>query len=300
MCLALNLNNVNKVQQIIALGLVSLLVWQLASSVWFFVSPEPPAQTHGMAFSPSATNKIHPLDIKHITALHLFGVPTFLEQGTDQENRQIIAPETSLNLKLRGLRKGQGSIKSSAIIEDQQGVQALYYLGDEVHGHSEVKIYEIYSQHLILERAGKYETLTLFDVLQQKKSNQVEGEHVLKSTGFDLRVIDKTTNRDLTRRLAEVAATIKTSPLSLKGRMNIQPLTDKNGFQGYKVAPGNDKLLFSRLGFLKDDVITHINDIELDGPDKVIQLVGVLSSVEVLDIKVRRGRQPLLFKYSVK
>lgn len=297
----LSVFNLNIVKQSVILGLVILLAWQLANSVWLFFPLESAVSSNNNSVTSSdKINNPPQLNINHIMALNLFGMPEQLGKITGQEKRQINAPETSLNLKLRGLRKGQGTIKSSAIIENKQGEQEIYYLGDEIHGHSQVKIYEIYSQHLILERAGKYETLTLFDVLQQKKSNQVEGEQGIKSTALKVPVIDKTKNRDLTRRLSEIADIIKARPLTLSGRIIIQPLEDENGFQGYKVSPGSDKLLFARLGFLKDDVITQVNDIELDGADKVIPLVGVLSSVEELEIKVTRRGQPLVFKYRVK
>ena len=298
MSLAINLNTVKKG---IILGLLILLSWQLATLVWLFLPAESVIVSgDNYASSSNKRNKAPVLNIKHITALNLFGVSESFEKTEQQEKQQISAPETSLNLKLRGLRKGHGSIKSSAIIENKDGVQAIYYLGDEIQGYSQVEVYEIYSQHLILERAGKYETLTLFEVLQEEQSKERGVGQRVKPSATKRPLIDKTKNRDLTKRLSDIVGTLKANPLSLNGTMIIQPAEDKYGFQGYKVAPGKDKLLFTRLGFVKGDVITHINNIALDSAGKLVGLMETLSSAEELEVNVMRRGQSKAFRYRVK
>lgn len=88
--------------------------------------------------------------------------------------------------------------------------------------------------------------------------------------------------------------------MSLNGTMIIEPSENDGVFQGYRVAPGSDMVLFARLGLLKGDIITQVNDVELTSSGKIMSLMGELSSASELEIKVLRRGQPMAFRYSVK
>lgn len=121
-------------------------------------------------------------NLNSINQLHLFGKP---ERVTDDSSKQshladIKAPETNLNLKLMGLRHGTGSIRSSAIVEGPDKKQNIYYKGDELPSGNAV-VEEIFIQHMIISRQGKYETLTLFSVLN---THQPIVEEKIMQTGL--------------------------------------------------------------------------------------------------------------------
>lgn len=301
MSLAINLNIM---KQGILLGTLTILLWQLAILVWLFF-PHGELKSAEIETPKQMNIKSASFDIRSVVALNLFGYPQKVGRNSrqGQDEKQISAPETSLNLKLRGLRKGQGNIKSSAIIEDSRGVQNIYYLGDNIQGQSQVSIYEIYSQRLILKRSGKYETLTLFDVLKKTSKSETSEEKVKIITApqkANVPVIDKTRNGELTKSLAEISNKLQSNPLSLNGTMIIEPAEDDSGFLGYKVSPGRDRVLFARLGLVKGDVVTQVNDVELNSSGKIMSLMGALSSSDELNIQVMRRGQPLAFRYKVK
>jgi len=292
-------------KQSITISVIAYLIWQISILVWLMV-PVQAETVDGMhnVFAPlSVGGQQDAINMKQVATLSLFGQPARTTQTNIVKQKQITAPETSLNLKLRGLRKGQGSIKSSAIIENTRGVQEIYYLGDTIDGHKHVKVYEIYSQRLILQRAGKFETLTLFEVLQQENNSEVvvnKPEKEIEPSKARVPVIDKTKSKELTESLSMIADTLKSSPLSLNGTMIIEPSENGGVFQGYKVAPGRDRVLFARLGLVKGDIITQVNDVELTSSGKIMSLMGTLSSASELEIKVLRRGQNLAFRYKVK
>jgi len=289
-------------KQLTLIGAVILLSWQLSALIWLFVPSQSVHANNEYAQSVNESNVgDNMLNMQGVVALNLFGMPKHISEKNEQK-KQISAPETSLNLKLRGLRKGQGAVKSSAIIENARGVQDIYYLGDKLDGYPLVTVHEIYPQRLILERTGKYETLTLFDFLQQKKQPEIATTYIDIPVAIVAKtpIIDKTRNHELSKSLSTIAETLQSNPLSLNGTMAIEPFEDGSGFQGYKVSPGQDKLLFVRLGFVKGDILTKVNDIELDSSGKILSLMGTLSNTEELEVKVMRKGQPLIFRYKVK
>lgn len=167
-------------KRLLILTVASYCAWQFSTLLWLFV----PVQSDAAIITPSiqTMSQVEPstINMTQVVALNLFGSAVQNNLQSADKQKQITAPETSLNLKLRGLRKGQGKMKSSAIIENDQRVQNIYHLGDVIEGQNQVTIYEIYSQRLILQRAGKFETLTLFEVLQQKNNSAVEEKKLEK------------------------------------------------------------------------------------------------------------------------
>jgi len=292
----------------ILVSTVAYISWSLASVVWLVLPVESVmADKLTTQILSMQENKPVDLNINNVVALNLFGISEAKTTNQRVIKEHIVAPETSLRLKLRGLRKGQGNIPSSAIIENSKNSQDIYYLGDEVPGSSKATIYKIYSQRLILKRGGKYETLTLFEILQQKNNNQTKDAKQVDNKSIDTSavkrrtpMIDKTRNKALTNKLTEIAEKVGNSPLSLSGTMIINPVENDNGFQGYRVAPGGDRLLFAHLGFKKGDVITSVNDVQLDSAGKIMSLMNVLSSAQELEIEIMRGSQPLAYRYKVR
>jgi len=290
-------------KQFITLSVTIYLMWQLSILVWLAVPAHADDLNKHNVYALSLTeSKQVTIDMKQVAAFNLFGLSTKASQINTKKEKQITAPETKLNLKLRGLRKGQGTIKSSAIIEDSRGVQNIYYLADTIDGHKLVSVHEIYSQRLILKRSGKLEALTLFDVLQQAKSEVQKDskEKIALPQMTRVPVINKTRNKELTQSLSTIADTLKTNPLSLNGTMIIEPSESDGAFQGYKVSPGRDRVLFARLGLVKGDIVTQVNDVELTSSGKIMSLMGTLSSASELEIKVLRRGQNLAFRYKVK
>jgi general secretion pathway protein C len=90
-----------------------------------------------------------------IAQLHLFG------QAQSQAGGQAptVAPETKLNLVLRGVIVSGQASDALAIIGPRGGKEKDYTIGQSLPGGAELK--EIYADRVILQHRGRLETLTL-------------------------------------------------------------------------------------------------------------------------------------------
>ena len=90
-----------------------------------------------------------------IAQLHLFGQA----QVASSAQSPTVAPETKLNLVLRGVIASGKASDELAIIGPRGGKEKSYAIGDKLPGGAELK--EIYADRVILQYRGRLETLTL-------------------------------------------------------------------------------------------------------------------------------------------
>lgn len=292
--------------RILPLALIALLIWQVLILVWSFIPMNsekvlapPPMNTEKLATSAE-------INMADVIALDLFGQAKVASEEPKVRPKVVIsAPETALDLKLRGVYKSDGVTPSSVIIEGSDKKQSVYFEGDLLQEASRIKVHEIHPRHVILERGERYEKLALLGDLQKQKmvveavveQDFPEDEEVIEEDVIP--TIDQTQNEELTKRMAEIMNILQNDPLSLKGAMVIQPVEEGDVLKGYKVSPGDDSALFAEMGFIKGDVITAINDVELTSPGKIMSVIGGLSSATEIEIRTLRDDQPLAFRYRV-
>lgn len=103
-----------------------------------------------------------------IAQLHLFG------NAVQQANAQAptVAPETKLNLVLSGVIASKRIEDEAAIIGPRGGREQGYAIGDSLPGGAVLK--EIYEDRVILQHAGRLETLTLQRKLLSEKELQIQ------------------------------------------------------------------------------------------------------------------------------
>lgn len=144
-----------------------------------------------------------------------------------------MAPETTLNLKVFGMRADLGGESSSAIIQTPDGKQSSYYLGDEIIPGVTLEAVEI--DYVILNRGGTLERLS-----RQGKSEGESGAAV-------------------------VQVNVDTLSFEAKGFINdlrFYPARDGRTVLGYKVRSQRGVSL-ANYGLEKNDIITSINGQDL-------------------------------------
>jgi general secretion pathway protein C len=71
----------------------------------------------------------------------------------------------------------------------------------------------------------------------------------------------------------------------------IQPAYDEGKLIGYRLDAGKDKTLLSHFNLQVGDILTTVNDVELDSPLKGLSLIQQLSEADQLNLTVlRNGR----------
>ncbi len=279
---------------VILLGWVSArLFWQISALF----------STEVIATTVSSTNYASPQNQNQAAQIISFNI--FGDAG--QANQEIVqtpitenVPETRLNLKLRGIYASTDVKSSNAIIENARGQQDLYFIDDKIPGERNLTLVKVLKDKIILNRNGKYETLTMEDFgstvnkPSQKNStlSRFAGKRVAKK-------IDRRNNRQLSRQLSTIRKKMVNNPKSLAGLMNVNPVTQNGQFKGFKVSPGRDASLFARAGLRRNDLVTSVNGIVLDDPSKALTLYDELRNAQELSIEVERGNKTLSLVYSL-
>lgn len=209
---------------------------------------------------------------RQLTAANIFGAA----QSTASQ-KPTKAPETRLNLTLKGVLAAKPMEMASAIIaQGRSGKEDIYSVGDKMQGG--VLIKEIHPDHVVLERNGRLETLKLQKV--SGVSLQGSSARPEKST--------RSTSSPASA-LGQIRKNILKNPTSF-GEYALPVIVKENGKQiGYRLQPQAKGELLAELGIQASDVITQINGVKLDKPQNGISALRKLSTAKNLTIVVRRN-----------
>lgn len=254
--------------------LVVLLAYTLALATWRLL-PSPPA-SEPLAAAPVARKPV-PDDrggLGAVARLHLFGQPQVAARPVPVE-----APETRLNLTLRGVFAAAETDSGAAIIAAGNGDENFYRAGDPVSGGAILR--EVHPDRVILERAGRFETLRLPEGSRSgmefglpEESAPPPAEHEADHVGLG----------DFRERLLQ-------NPQEAFEMVQVSPVMEAGRIKGYRVAPGREPALFRRSGLRPGDVVTSVNGVPLDNPAQLNDVMRQLSAAEALDLTVdRKGR----------
>jgi len=278
---------------LMVLMIISWLAWGVATMTWLVVADVQAESTVNNVVQQSVSKAIS-LNMRTVSNAYLFGRLTPVNKPVIESSLAgINAPETSLKLKLVGLRRGSGNIPSSAIIEGPDKKQAIYYIGDELPSGG-ARVAEIFVQHMIISRQGKYETLTLFEILN-KELEQADEMRV-----EDGNLTDLTSSQFLTTKINKYKQLALKDPMSLNGVVNVLPIYDGEQFNGYELSRGADGIFFRKAGLKSGDILVSINGVVLDSPNKALSVMGSLAISNDLDITINRNGELMSFRYNFK
>jgi len=292
--LSLNLQNdelLKKLQRfmpsVVSLILLIIASYTLAQITWQLLEPAPTAQqskpvTKNIRQNQSSNNQLQQKLIQ-LNNAHLFGQANapVIKQATKD------APETTLNLVLRGIFSAQPMTLASAIISSgKRGKELTYGVGDSVPGNATIE--EIYQTHVILMRNGRLETLKL----PEKSIGGIDN----KSSGKGKSALNLNQTPD--RILGDIRRNIMKNPTSF-GEYAIPVPVSKNGkLQGYRLRPQKKgRELFKQFGLQRNDIVTQINGVALNDPVQGIAALRKLSNASSINLTVMRNgaETPLQF-----
>ena len=146
---------------------------------------------------------------------------------------------------------------------------------------------------VILKNGGKYETLTLIEQLNQQVLSSARKPELKSEDSSPERTIDKRRDARLSKELAEMKEQIYSNPQALKDIANVQPVVDANGqVSGFKVSPGKDPRMFTRLGLRRNDVITSVNGQKLSN-EGMMGVMNELSNSDSVEVTIERNGRPV-------
>ena len=122
-----------------------------------------------------------PVNLSELPGWHLFGavkkeVPKLAPKPAPEPDAPALddIPETKIPLGLTGIAYGNDASTAFAIIVTPDGVQRNYRAGDEISNEALVHLIE--PRRVVIERAGKYESLSLPE-LSGRMSNPRNSRH---------------------------------------------------------------------------------------------------------------------------
>jgi general secretion pathway protein C len=210
------------------------------------------------------------VNVKEIVAAHLFGVAAVVRGGLDEQDP---APSTA-PLALAGTIATDDPNHGMAIISGEDAGSKVYAVGQSVGG---ALLHAVYLDHVLLNRDGILESLSLRKLLAAAKSPPRP--------------------RPRPQATAAAAATAATAedtvasdaPRALSGVLRLTPTT-ANGTPGYRVMGGVGNQSLQATGLRPGDVMTAINGAPLLDPDSAQQSLDQLQAGHATVTVVRRGR----------
>lgn len=208
---------------------------------------------------------------RNLTSAHLFGVSETKIAATVTK----AAPETKLNLVLKGVLAAGSSEMASAIISpNANGKEEIYGINDKIPGG--VTLREIHPEHVILERQGRLETLRM---LKDKGSEQI----------FSSAKTQSSTSASISKKLKNIRTELISNPKSFRDYA-LPVVVRENGKQiGYRLQPKGNNELFAQAGIKPSDVITSINGKKLNNMQNSLGALKALRSANNVDIIVKRN-----------
>lgn len=264
-----------------------------------------------------------------IANLHLFGLYQVQTQAVAvAPTAPAIAPETRLNLILRGVVASDDAADARAIIADPSGKQDHYAVNAQLPGGAVLK--EIHTDRVILAHNNQNETLSLpktdaagggaapgFDpgltglpVAPQVDTSAEQYEQYIPEENFeDPNAVPpeyyedpaaaEYNPEDTGAALRNYRDALSKDPQSLAGLGQAEPVREGDKFLGFRLQPGNDPALFGQFGLEPGDVITAVNGVTLDNPAKGFAVLQNLTTATQLQVEVNRNGEAKTLAFDV-
>jgi len=253
---------------------VAAIAWQVANIIWLLVPSDvdtvAPAPSAGAAQveGPAAGGA----DIQAIVSAHLFGDYNAVQ--TVVETEPVDAPDTKLNLELRGTIVAEEPEDALAIIAEKGGDEKVYAVGDAVPGNA--SLHSVHPDRVLLRRAGRLEALRL------PRADEGSGS-----------VRTASTRRQVTtpRSTSSLRELINRDPARITDVIRPQPVFRDGQQQGYRVYPGRERQQFSQLGLRPGDLNTQINGMPLDDPARGMEIFRGLGDATQVSVTIERNGQ---------
>jgi len=273
------------------------LLWQLVRLAWLLlagpdVAPGPlpmPLPEAGSRGAPQAVS---------VSKWHLFGDPGV---RIDLARLAQQAPATPLKLVLRGTFNEDASESGYAIISDEAGVHRRYRVGDSLPG--DATLVGIYSGRVLLRRGGVDESLSLPNALPPGSASATPaagpggaGATLPGAAPPRGPAVPSFVNPNLSvgmPSLESIRAATGTDISELARQVSVFPVLENGRFAGVRLSVGRDSDLLDRAGLRPTDIITAVNGIPLDGPERSAELMAALRDTRQVTLSVRRDGSTL-------
>ena len=262
---------------ILSISLILLLSNTIASIAWklIFFSPTAistiPERSRQLINIDTASK----IDINTITDKNLFG--SLSNQNLIQKPREsdyLNAPETSLNIQLKGVIFDEDQGKSIAIVLTEANEEKVFKINDVITDNGTTILHAIYEDRIILNRGGILEALTLPKSLEAN----------LESLNILIRTNNIPNQSDI-----PIRNVISNNISSLTDIIRVAPHIQDGEMIGFRLSPGSSQDKFETLGLQSGDIILDINGTTMSDPSNALQVFESLNEATYASLTILRN-----------
>ena len=244
----------------------------------------PLPEASGAAAGGGASTAPDPLQLgQRIAATHLFGDVEIAPAPAPEPVRQVAEP-TRLNLQLAGVFASDPQSQAIAIISTGSAEQNAYGVGDRISGETTLKA--VYRDYVIIDNRGRDERLSLPDSVQPQAMSAVPSAPDPARSGGD--------EEDFSQPVAlptspgALRDTLARNPAMLGRVVSAEPYQENGKLVGYRITPKQNPEILEAQGIVAGDVITRVNDIQLNSQKQGIRALRNAVKAQNLEVVVLR------------
>lgn len=307
-----------KIPGILTFFMVIALGMTLANLLWMVLTPPPAvAQAATLKSNPQATSTARVENYgKMIADQHIFGaVPKNAPKpvkAPPPKPKKVAPVVTNLNLKLSGIIASKSGNGGFAMLSYNGKTQEVYKLGEAIPKEDEDKKREldgvslkfIGDKYVLIDNNGTEQRVELPELAA---SSGASGSTASRSTSTRARprtvsraqndlpatnpdgMPNPSGNNGQAESLTELREQAMEDPSVLMSVITPSIVRKDGAVAGIRVYPSRNRKLFRELGLRNGDIITEINGIIIDDPNKGLEIFQQISDSPSLTINILRG-----------
>ncbi|HSG60820.1 MAG TPA: type II secretion system protein GspC [Pseudomonadales bacterium] len=237
------------------------------------------------------------IDLKAITSATWFGtsvstsspsVDSSIQPSLSLAEAEAVA--SSLRVNLLGVILADDE-KLSRVIVDQQGKHQQFSVGETLPVGRNVKVVKVLSDRIIVDNAGRYEYIALYESDQKALGQVAAAPRVVAVDPVEEPqdiFVDHSNDQEITTMLSEVKQKVLSDPASMTQLVTIGAHYQDGDLVGYTLAPGSMRKEFSQLGLQTGDILVSVNGMPLNTPEALPQVMAAMQS-GMVDLELLRN-----------
>ncbi len=235
-----------------------------------------------------AVDSPDPLQLARLIAkTHLFGDATKTPEVKKDTNPIQPQVETRLNLVLAGVFAYLPKEKAIAIISAGSAEQSAYGIGDKVSGETTLKA--VFPEYVVLDNRGREEILRLPENVQPIAMRPIQNSAGRSSNSNRSGAgVDPGAPIDLPTSPGALRDALARNPSMLGRIVAAEPYQENGKLLGYRITPKQNPEILESQGILAGDIITRVNNIQLNSQKQGIRALRNAVKADNLNITILR------------
>ncbi len=220
-----------------------------------------------------------------IAAHHIFGNAAEKPKPAPVERAAPIE-DTRTNLQLAGVFASDPQENAIAIISSGSAEQSAYGVGDKITG--EITLKSVYPEYVVITNRGKDEKLALPETVQPAAVSTISRNTAQTTQASSQQNEDLSQPLTLPSSPGELRDTLARNPSILGRVVAAEPYQENGKLVGYRITPKQNPEILEAQGIVAGDVITRVNNIQLNSQKQGIRALRNAVKADNLAVTILR------------